>query len=47
MIEPDVDAALGPVAPTENFFSGPNSHLGEFLNLFDINPDHFQNITLH
>ena len=46
-MEPHVDSALGPVAPTGNFFSGPNSHLEEFLNLFDINPDHFQDITLH
>ena len=47
VIEPDVDSVLGPVAPTKKFFSGPNSLLGKFLNLFDINPDHFQNLTLH
>ena len=46
VIEPDVDSALRPVAPTGKFFWAKFTP-GEFLNLFDINPDHFQNLTLH
>ena len=47
VIKADVDSALGPVAPTGKFFLGQIHTWGSFCNLFDINPDHFQNLTLH